>query len=592
MNPKRDHRSSCRSSLPQYVAPIACGLLLAGTVSAPAAEALEPTTKAAAKKPPQTAQRPPARPTQPGKPPSGPVPNPATWYSVNGTGNNLAHTGWGATGVTFLRKAPADYGDGVETPAGSDRASARAISNKVSDQSDDEVNSRSLSGFVYAFGQFLDHDITLTRQGTSESFPISVPTGDTYFDPNSTGSKTIGMKRSVFDTSTGTGPGNPRQQINSVTSFIDGSQIYGSDATRARALRTFSSGKLRTSAGGMLPFNTDGLENDNAAHVVEDSKLFLAGDVRANENPALTALQTLFMREHNRIATLVARAHPTWNDEALYQESRRIVVGELQAIAYNEFLPSVLGSGAIPQYRGYQSNTNPTITNEFATAGYRFGHSTLDGDVARMNDDGSQPAGGDLELREAFFNPSVFNPSLPDHEGDIDPFLKGLATENAQEVDTHLVDDIRNFLFGAPGAGGFDLAALNIQRGRDHGLPDYNTVRAAYGLPRVTSFAQITPDPQEQANLRSVYPSVDDIDVWSGGLAERHAPGASVGPLFQKIMVDQFTRLRDGDRLFYMNSPNRALLPQQVGGTRLSDVIRRNTSLRNIQPNVFVWRES
>lgn len=548
--------------------------------------------KKAKKKAPPNRPTPAPRPVPPPapNPPTSPAPDSATWYSVDGSGNNVSHTTWGSAGVNLRRQSPAAYGDGVSTPAGADRPSGRVVSNSLSAQSDDVLNRRHLSGMVYVFGQFLDHDLSQTKSTGGASFPVQVPTGDPYFDPTSTGTKTIGLKRSVFDPSTGTDSSNPRQQVNAVTAFIDGSQIYGSDSTRAAALRTFSGGKLKTSTGNMLPFNTDGLANDNDAHVVSDSQLFLAGDTRANENPALVAMQTLFMREHNRVAAAIASRNPTWTDEQLYQESRRTVAAELQAIVFNEFLPALLGPGAIGGYGGYRAETNPGIDTEFSTGAFRFGHSTLDSDVGRMNDDGTDTPQGPMPLRDGFFNTTVFDPALPNHQGDIDPFLKAVASETAQEVDTKLIDEIRNFLFGQPGQGGFDLAALNIQRGRDHGIADYNTVRAAYGLSRVASFADITPNVTTQNKLRDLYGTVDNIDLWTGGLAESHVPGSSVGPLFQRIMSRQFTALRNGDRHYFENQAP-VLGVRDVGSTRLSDVIRRNTALTHVQPNVFFWRD-
>jgi hypothetical protein len=169
--------------------------------------------------------------------------------------------------------------------------------------------------------------------------------------------------------------------------------------------------------------------------------------------------------------------------------------------------------------------------------------------------------------------------------------LKYLASDRAQEIDTKVVDDVRNFLFGAPGQGGFDLASLNIQRGRDHGLADYNTVRVAYGLPKVTSFAQITADTAVQASLQQAYGSVDKLDLWVAGLAERHLPGSSLGATFTRILVDQFSRLRDGDRYWYQNAlPANAV--REVQRTSLTDIIRRNTQLTNLQPDVFFFRTS
>ena len=242
----------------------------------------------------------------------------------------------------------------------------------------------------------------------------------------------------------------------------------------------------------------------------------------------------------------------------------------------------------MPRYRGYEPRVNPGIANEFSTAAFRFGHSLLDGEIGRLNDDGSETPQGPIALRNAFFNPTVFNAALPNHEGDIDPFMKSAASGTAQEVDLKLVDDVRNFLFGPPGSSGLDLAALNIQRGRDHGLADYNTMRTAYGLPRVTSFSQISSDPATAAALQSAYGSINDIDLWVGGLAEDHVRGGSLGPLFTRIIADQFTRLRDGDRLFYQRTLRGAEL-DQVRSTTLAKVIKANTSLTNLQANVFFY---
>lgn len=512
-------------------------------------------------------------------PPGGGTPS----YSPDGRGNNPGFPLRGSAGIGLLRFAPAAYADGRSAPSGSGRPSGRALSNALSDQPGSVLNDRGMSDFVYVFGQFLDHDIDLSPTGT-ESFPVPVPSGDASFDPRGTGNVTIPFSRSRF--ATGTGVSSPRQQLNAITAFVDGSQVYGSDATRARALRTFSGGRMKTSAGNMLPFNTGGLENANDAHRFPDSSLFLAGDVRANENPELVSLQTLFVREHNRIAASIAAANPRLGDEPVYQRARQMVIAELQAITWNEFLPALLGPGAIPAWNGYRPAVDPGIANEFSTAAFRFGHSLLDEEIGRLNNDGTPTPEGPIGLRDSFFNPSVFDPALPARRGDIDPFLKSASAGTAQEVDLKVVDDVRNFLFGPPGSGGLDLAALNIQRGRDHGLPDYNTARAAYGLARVSSFAQVSPDPSVQAALQSAYGSVSNIDLWVGGLAERHAPGASVGPLFRQIIARQFTRLRDGDRLYFENTLRGADLAR-ARGTTLARVIRDNTSLTTLQSNVF-----
>lgn len=497
----------------------------------------------------------------------------ATVPSIDGTGNNLAHPDWGSAGADFLRTAPAAYGDGISTPAGADRPNARTISNAIADQpADAATNDRDMSAFIYAWGQFIDHDLDLTNAADPKaSFNISIPTGDAQFDPNSTGTQTIPLSRSAFDPATGTSKANPRQQKTDITAWLDGSMIYGSDAATATSLRTLSGGHLKTSAGNNLP-------------VDPASGQFIAGDIRAAENPELTAIQTLFVREHNRIADQIAAKNPSLKDEDIYQQARLRVIAELQAITYSEFLPALLGSAAPGAYRGYNPTVNPGIANEFATAAYRIGHTLVGDDIEFLDNNGNEVRAA-MDLKDAFFNPSVIN------ETGIGPILKYLASDNAQEVDTKIVGGLRNFLFGQPGQGGMDLAALNIQRGRDHGLADYNTTRAAYGLPRVRSFAEITSDPALQKTLKDLYGSVDKIDLWVGGLAEDHIPGASVGPTFARIISNQFARLRDGDRFWYQNVFS-GQERQNLENTTLADVIRRNTNIDNLQANVFFFKTS
>ena len=506
--------------------------------------------------------------------------------TIDGSGNNIANPAWGSVDVQLLRQATPAYGDAISTPAGSGLPSARAISNAVVAQTTSILNDRKLSDFVWQWGQFVDHDIDLTvGADPAEPFNISVPTGDPDFDPFNTGTQIIPLNRSAYDTSTGTGIGNPRQQINQITAYIDASNVYGSDQTRADALRTFSGGKLMTSPGNLLPFNTLGLPNANGGPVPDD-QLYLAGDVRANEQIALTAMHTLFMREHNRLVDDLVVDNPGWTDEQLYQRARKIVGAEMQVITFGEFLPALLGPYAPNKHGKYDDSIDAGIKNEFSTGTYRFGHTMLSPQLLRVEDDGSMAPGGALPLADSFFNPTNLSSS-----DDLDHLLKGLASQKMQEVDTLLVDDVRNFLFGPPGSGGFDLAALNIQRGRDHGLADYNSTRVAYGLTALTDFDQITSDVSLQAALADLYDSVDDIDIWTGALAEDHLSGASVGPLVAASMVDQFERLRDGDRFWYKNDTDlTAHEIAHIHSTTLADVILRNTGITNIQNDVFFIR--
>lgn len=499
------------------------------------------------------------------------------YRSIDGTGNNLAHTELGSTDEALLRLATVEYGDGISTPAGDDRPSAREVSNAVSDQVVTQPNSAGLSDAAWLWGQFLDHDISITENADpAEPYSIPVPVGDADFDPFGTGTVEIGLNRSIYEDAE-----TPREQINQITAWIDGSMVYGSDQERSDALREFEGGRLLLTDNDLLIFNEAGLPNAGITGTdAEQARLFLAGDVRANENSALASMHTLWAREHNRIADQLAWENPELTDEQLFQQAREIVIAEIQVITYSEFLPALLGDGALSEYTGYDSSVDPTIANEFSTAAYRFGHSMLSDTLLRLNNDGTPIDAGHLELKDAFFNAQHIL-----DEG-IDSLLKGVTSQAANEIDTQVIDGVRNFLFGPPGAGGFDLASLNIQRGRDHGLADYNQTRIDLGLGAVSDFADITSDTGLQDQLRDLYGSVDDIDLWVGGLAEDHVAGSNLGETFHTILVDQFSRLRDGDRFWYTNVLNSDEI-QEVESTTLADVIERNTDLYGLQENVF-----
>lgn len=501
------------------------------------------------------------------------------YRSIDGTGNNQHYPEYGSTEIPLERKTKPDYDDGMNMPAGGHRKSPREISNIVAEQTESMPNSKGASDMLWQWGQFVDHDIDLTPDASHEYFPVQVPAGDHWFDPYWTGQVVIPLLRSLYIG--GSNLQDPRQQVNVITAFIDGSNVYGSDDLRAAALRTFEYGKLKTShEGKLLPYNMEGLPNAGGP----SADLFLAGDIRANEQIGLIAMHTLFVREHNRLCERLHQHFPDWDDEKLYQVARKMVGAQIQVITYQEFLPIILGKKWGSHYRGYNKHLNPGILNEFSTAAYRFGHTMLPNDLLIVDPDSYEHAS--LSLADAFFNPEL----ISDLDG-IEGILLGLMKQPAQEVDTKVVDSIRNFLFGPPGAGGLDLASLNIQRGRDHGLPSYNQTRRAFGLKPVKRFRDITSDKQLRKQLKQAYGHVKYIDLWVGGLAEDHVRGAMVGETFHTIISHQFKLLRDGDRFWYENDPffkRYPWLKYYIQHTRLSDVIKRNTHLdKQVPRDVF-----
>jgi peroxidase len=540
---------------------------------------------------------------------------------IGGTGNNVAHPTWAAAGNDLVRLTPAQYANGYSTPSLPQDPSARLISNLVNNQADPAdpsqdiatVNQQSLSDFAYSFGQFMDHDMDLT-QGNGAPDNISVPVGDPIGGPNDT---PLSFNRSQTDPATGTEPGNPAQQVNSVSSYFDLSQIYGSDQATDNALRTFVGGQMKTSPGGLPPLDNStyftsaqlaainasvgGMADDGS---LPESQMFVTGDSRGNENVELTVLQTLFLDNHNRLAAELQKENPTWTDQQLFDEARKLNIAQYQSIIYNEWIPAVLGANALPAYTGYNPNVNASIANEFSTVAFRFGHSLLSGDVERQGNNG-QAVAADVPLAEDFFDPNVINgegqPSTVDPltglmSTDIGAVLKGDADGDAQAEDVEVINEVRNELFNevVPGVGyGQDLIALDIQRGRDNGIGSYNEVRESLGLPAVTSFSQITSNVTVQKELEAAYGNVNNVDAIEGGMAEDPVAGSDVGPLFQAIMVNQFTRLRDGDRFFYLNETftpaEQALLDQ---GNTLTKVIEANTNITNLQSNAFIFHAS
>ena len=477
------------------------------------------------------------------------------WRSIDGSGNNANHPTWGDTHGGLLRLSPADYDDGMYTPV-SDRPNARAVSNRLMDQpiGASTPDARGLSQYAWVWGQFLDHDLSLTPpQSGAERIDIAIPIGDPVFQPGSA----IPMDRSVY-MHQGT-PGDPREHMNMLTSWLDGSQVYGGrgDEGTARTdwLRSGVGGRMRTSTINGQTFLPTYDQAPGAPYMeggprgIDPSVQFVAGDVRANEHTALSSMHTIMVREHNRVADRLFQLDPTASDDELFEAARKVVGASVQAITYNQYLPA-LGID-VGSYEGYDATVKPTVSTEFSTAGFRL-HSMIANGAPRLNADGSTHAAGDLGLLDGFWNPTQLT------SVGIEPLLRGLAASNAEANDVQVVDALRNVLFGTPGGGpvanGTDIAAIDIQRGRDHGVADLNTVREALGLEAYESFAEISDDPAVVAALESAYAGdLSCLDLWPGLLAETPLVGGSLGETMTAIIAEQFGRTRDGDRFFYLN---------------------------------------
>ena len=511
--------------------------------------------------------------------------------SVDGFGNNRDHPEWGSTGSLISRWMLPDFADGIGAPAGAFRPNARVVSNEIFSQPQRMENTAGFSEFFWAFGQLIDHDVNLVSSDPLEPLPVKVPLNDAYFEPNSL----LPFFRSRVAPGYGEQNGNSREYLNEVTAFLDGSAIYGSDEDQANWLRTFQGGYLKTSPGNLLPWNTkdltfNGFPDPDAPKMVNGSgtghRLFVAGDVRANEHPLLISLHTVFVREHNRICDSLNRYYAHWGDELIYQRARKMVGAIIQAIGYHEWLPAA--GIALPEYTGYHPSVDPGISQLVSAAAFQLAPTLISDQIVRLDKNNDTLIQGNLTLREA-----IYQPALIPVAGGIEPYLRGASNRNQEELDWKIVDGIRNFLSNREGMPAMDLAVQEIMLGRDRGLPDYHTIRKAMGLPALTSIAEINRDAHLTDRLVFLYGNVDNIDPWVGLIAEEPGEGKWIGPALETLLVRQFMNLRDGDRYYFENDP--AFNMDEINiikATRLSDVIRRNTDFPDVPDDLFRVRET
>jgi hypothetical protein len=498
---------------------------------------------------------------------------PYEFRELDGSRNNRKNLDYGKSGQPFVRKAKSAYNnnDGCSlNDLNGTRPNPREVSNCIFKQSESIPNNTCLSNIFWTWGQFIDHDITFTHT-TDEKAPILI---EDMNDPlyNSFYPKIPFSRSESIPFSTDCSSINPRQQINSLTPFIDGSNVYGSTVERNNYIREFCGGRLKTVYGNLPPTNDSTMDNEGPGV----GPNFVCGDVRSNEHIGLASIHILFVREHNYWANKLCEKHPERSDEDIYQRARVMVEAEIEAITFNEFLPHLLGCDEISEYI-YDSDTNPQLSNEFATFAYRFGHSMVPTNALDK-----------FEVRDMFFSSHIIcNKHITIGEV-LEQFSKGVA----EKIDAQVIDDLRSFLFGQPGQGGSDLASLNIQRGRDHGIALINDLLEACNLPTISKWCDITSDVKIQNKLKELYVNPSDIDAWVFGLVQKPDPckESIVSPLNREIMKDTFMRLRDGDRLWYENRLSGHQI-KLVNMTRLSDIIRRNTSNVKVDDDVFTVKK-
>ncbi|ESO90361.1 hypothetical protein LOTGIDRAFT_123446, partial [Lottia gigantea] len=502
------------------------------------------------------------------------------YRTPDGGCNNIEHPQWGKAEATFIRQMDNAYDDGnlprTKGKDGGALPSPRKVSTSVHYYDPLTPPDNRWTVMFMQWGQFLDHDLTATPLDPSKysnctCFPIVVPADDSYFNMSC-----LDFKRSLNAATTGN-----REQQNAITAFVDGSQVYGSSVEEQADLRSFVNGNIAQLRAPSVLISAIGCRQFHRL-----LKLFnFTGDHRVNVFVGLGALHTAFLRFHNQLATRFAEAKPDWTDEQIFQESKKIVSAVLQHITYTEYLPEVLGLEGWQRYNlhdvdyNYDSSINPGIFQAFATAAFRFGHSTI---VKNL-----MIGDTDYNTEDLFLRPHYVVHYLRE-------IVQSLIAHPSELRDRFFVEAITNKLFLHEGLS-TDLIALNINRGRDHGLPSYNDFRATVcNLPRVTSF-----DSRQFRNygnlLASVYDDVDDVDLFTGGIAEVNVDDGTLGATFSCIIGKQFENLKFGDSFWYETKDSRrGFKPEQVAEIKkifLSRVLCDTVhDFNRIQPFVMIPR--
>ncbi|KAK2826322.1 hypothetical protein Q5P01_020536 [Channa striata] len=496
------------------------------------------------------------------------------YRTISGLCNNRQNPLWGAANTPLVRWLPAEYEDGEREPKGWNRGqlhngvqlpSPREISKKILSSSS-KTEEDTYSQLLVEWGQYIGHDISFTPQSTGSAAPGSsvdclntcqnvhpcfpIEGGDVL----SGGQGCMPFYRSTPACPVKLGPDSSenlqRQQLNSITSFIDASVVYGHTSKLESFLRDLSG------LNGKLAVNTLFEDPKGRPYLPFRVDCFRAGDSRVNEVMTLITLHTLWLREHNRIAEVLKQINAHWSPETIYQETRKIIGALHQIITMRDYVPKIIGKESFEQYigpyGGYDPTVDPSASNVFATAAFRFGHATISPILRRLNESFQEhELFRHLRLHNTFFSPWRIV-----KEGGIEPVLRGIIGSAAPAIGANslVAEEVTERLVVLNVPQYVDLASLNLQRGRDHALPGYNSWRAFCGLNSIKTLddlKEVVRDHRVAENILELYKHPDNIDVWLGGLVENLLPGSRTGPLFACLIGKQMKTLRDGDRFWW-----------------------------------------
>ncbi|NXG86323.1 DUOX2 oxidase, partial [Stercorarius parasiticus] len=522
------------------------------------------------------------------------------WY------NNLLHHSRGAVGARLLRLLPANYADGVYQALQEPHVpNARQLSNTVARGPSGLPSRRNTTVLAVFFGFHVLSDILGTEKPgcPAEFLNIHIPAGDLVFDPAGTGEVVLPFQRIQWAMETGQSPNSPREQTNEVTGWLDGSSIYGPSHSWSDALRSFSRGQLASGPDRRLPRETDGRVPmwkalDPSTGQGGPQGIYDLGSTWGNENRFLQAESIVWFRYHNRWATVLAQMHPTWTDEDLFQHARKWVIATFQSIVLYEWLPTLLGT-SVPEYKGYQQHLDPSLSPEFVVAARQFLATMVPPGIYKRDtqcqfQQAPSPGGSFPAVRLCNSYWSRESTGLQQAEPvDVDDLLLGMSSQIAEREDNIVVEDLQDYWYGPLKYSRTDYVASWLQRGRDFGLPTYNQARERFGLKPLQNWSDLAPHLEQQVleKVAALYANTTArLELLPGGMLEAD------GSLFSAIILDQFVRLRDGDRFWFENTKNGLFTAEEIReirNTTFRDVLAAVTyaNSTDLQPHVFVWTQ-
>uniref|UniRef100_A0A182U861 Heme peroxidase 1 n=1 Tax=Anopheles melas TaxID=34690 RepID=A0A182U861_9DIPT len=487
------------------------------------------------------------------------------YRSIDSSCANPFNPSLGRAGEPYARLLPANFADGISSPPvmsnGSEYVNARTISSSVFpiDETPDPSNTLISIFFLQAIANDLSLpagsndnvqccvDGQVVPNAPSRCYPVQIPSGDALYSFFNI--QCLNYARAL------TSPDNPPasqpvQPINSASSLLDLSFLYGTSDAQSNRLRAFSGGRLQA-------VRRNGVEWPviDPAGCTWSNVCYLVADIRSYQSPMAATVHLLFLREHNRLATQLRLLNAGWSDEVLFQEARRINIAQYQQIVYYEYLPQILGrsnmlssrlifegTGFVSDFNEFQ---NPSSVGEFGAVVMPFMQSQLPGGINFYMDGLTQT----LRLSSLTGNLTLL-------ESMSSSFFNGLITQSAKQVDASFNVEWKNFMYRGSETLGQDQLALDIQRMRDFGFARYNDYRSRFGLSRYTTWEAFNatlrqPCIKTVQYLSTLYPSIDDLDLFVGAAFEEPVAGALVGPTFYAIMEQQFLAARTGDRYFF-----------------------------------------